>query len=217
MPKHFERDLDMLSKELLTLGGMVESAVNRAISSVLKRDKALARQVVDGDGAINIKENAIEELALKILALHKPVADDLRFIITALKVNNDLERIGDLACNISSRALTLADLDPFPFPENFNELVEIVHGMVGDSLNALVDQDAALARSVCQADDRVDAINAATYDTMQQKILEDPSRVAPAVNMISVSRHLERIADQATNIAEDVVFMVEGEIIRHNL
>lgn len=217
MPRHLQRDLDLLAKELLALGGMVESQTNKAITSLFKRDRGLAREVVEGDETINVKETQIEEQALKILALHQPVADDLRFIITALKVNNDLERIADLAVNIASRALTLIDMEPFPLPADFDELVKLVHVMVEDSLNALVKQDAELARSVCEIDDRVDEINAATYERMQQVIREDPSKVAPAICMISVSRHLERIADGATNIAEDVVFMVEGEIIRHNL
>jgi phosphate transport system protein len=217
MPKHLHRDLDDLSKELLTLGAMVEESTNRAIASLMKRDKALARAVIDGDGEINERENRIEEQALKILALHQPVADDLRFIITALKVNNDLERMGDLAANIAERALTLAGLPTYPFPEDFDRLVELVRGMVENCLTALVNRDSKLARSVCSADDQVDAINRKTYEGMQEVIRKDPSVVDRAINTISVSRHLERIADIATNIAEDVVFMVEGEIIRHNL
>jgi len=217
MPKHLQRDLDDLSKELLTLGAMVEESTNRAIAALMKRDKALARAVIDGDGEINERENRIEEQALKILALHQPVADDLRFIITALKVNNDLERMGDLAANIAERAVTLAELPVFPFPENFDLLVELVRGMVENCLTALVNRDSKLARSVCKADDQVDSINRNTYDNMQEVVRKDASVVDRAINMISVSRQLERIADIATNIAEDVVFMVEGEIIRHNL
>lgn len=217
MPKHLHRDLDDLSKELLTLGAMVEESTNRAIAALMKRDKALARAVIDGDGEINERENRIEEQALKILALHQPVADDLRFIITALKVNNDLERMGDLAANIAERAVTLAELPAFPFPEDFDRLVELVRGMVENCLTALVNRDSKLARSVCNADDQVDSINRNTYDGMQEVVRKDASVVDRAINMISVSRHLERIADIATNIAEDVVFMVEGEIIRHNM
>jgi phosphate transport system protein len=217
MPRHLHRDLDELSKELLTMGAMVEDATNKAIVALLKRDNGLAQSIIEGDTAINEKENRIEEQVLKILALHQPVADDLRFLITALKVNNDLERMGDLAANISERALTLSGLDPLPLPDDFSVLASSVHEMVRDSLNALVNRDAELARHVCQVDDRVDDINAANYERMQQVIRDDHSKVDRAINVLSVSRQLERIADLATNIAEDVVFLVEGEIIRHNL
>jgi len=196
---------------------MVEEATNKAIAALMKRDTALAREVMAVDDVINKRENRIEEQVLKMLALHQPVAADLRFIITALKVNNDLERMADLAVNICERAITLAELGPFPFPTNFNELVAAVHDMVRDSLNALINRDSELARRVCRVDDRVDAINRETYTHMQDVIREDPSVVDRAINMISTSRHLERIADLATNIAEDVVFMVEGEIVRHSL
>jgi len=217
MAKHLQRDLDNLSRELLTMGAMVEDATNKAITALVKRRKELAREVIAGDDAINEQENRIEEEALKILALHQPVAQDLRFIVTALKVNNDLERMGDLAVNISERCEMLIDLDPVPVPESFDELVENVQYMVRDCLNALVDRDSALAREVCRRDDRVDAINREMYARMQALIREKPDCVEACVNTISVSRHLERIADVATNIAEDVIFMVEGEIVRHNL
>jgi phosphate transport system protein len=217
MAKHLQRDLDGLSRELLTMGAMVEEATNKAITALVKRRKELAREVIAGDGAINEKENRIEEEALKILALHQPVAQDLRFIVTALKVNNDLERMGDLAANICERCETLIDLDPVPFPESFNEMVEHVQFMVRDCLNALVDRDAALAREVYRRDDLVDAIHREMYTRMQEAIKENPTRVEACINILSVSRQLERIADGATNIAEDVIFMVEGEIVRHNL
>jgi phosphate transport system protein len=217
MPKHLHRDLDELSRELLTMGAMVEEATNKAIAAFLKRDRAQAKAIVEGDATINHKENRIEEQVLKILALHQPVANDLRFLITALKVNNDLERMGDLAANISERTLNVSGLDALPLPDDFGELASCVHEMVRDSLNALVDRDAALARHVCQVDDRVDAINAANYERMQEVIRDDPSTVDRAISVLSISRQLERIADLATNIAEDVVFLVEGEIIRHNL
>ena len=145
------------------MGAMVEDATNRAITALVRRDNALAREVATGDDAINDRENLIEENALKILALHQPVAADLRFIITALKVNNDLERIGDHAVSIGERAEMLADLEPVPLPEDFDKLVAVVQRMVHDSLNALVERDAELARSVCMIDDEVDRIHRLMY------------------------------------------------------
>lgn len=217
MPRHLERDLDNLSKELLTMGSMVEEAINKALRAVSHRHKDLAREVAHGDDAINEKENQIEEECLKILALHQPVATDLRFIITALKVNNDLERMADQAVNLAERAEQLAGLDPIPPPDGFERLVKNVQTMVRESLDSLVNMDAQLARHVCKMDDDVDQINANTFTSMQELMQRDPSTIVRAVNTISVSRHLERIADLATNIAEDVVFLVEGEIVRHNL
>ncbi len=216
MAKHLQRDLDRLAKELLTMGAMVEEATNKAIHALGRRNKALAQEVTTGDDAINDQENQIEESALKILALHQPVASDLRFIITALKVNNDLERIGDHAVAIAERAETLADLEPVPLPDEFQKLVAVVQKMVHDSLNALVERDASLARSVCMIDDEVDRIHRFMYSAMQQVMRENNRFIEPAINTISATRHMERIADLATNIAEDVVFMVEGEILRHN-
>jgi phosphate transport system protein len=217
MPRHLERDLDNLSKQLLTMGAMVEDATNKAFLALSQRRKDVAQAVVQGDDAINEKENLIEEECLKILALHQPVATDLRFIITALKVNNDLERMGDLAVNIAERAKGLAELDPAPLPASLNTLVSNVQAMVRDSLNSLVNMDAHLARKVCEVDDEVDDINRAMYTEMQEVMRKDPALVERAISTLSVSRHLERIADLATNIAEDVVFLVEGEIVRHNL
>ena len=198
------------------MGAMVEEATNKAITALARRNRALAREVTQGDPAINDQENLVEENALKILALHQPVAADLRFIITALKVNNDLERIADHAVSIGERSDVLANFDPVPLPEDFQKLVEFVQCMVHDSLNALVQRDAKLARSVCSMDDEVDRIHRLMYSEMQDVMRKDPSTIEPAINAISATRHLERIGDLATNIAEDVVFMVEGEILRHN-
>jgi phosphate transport system protein len=216
MTKHLQIDLDGLSKELLTMGALVEEATNRAINALVRRDKSLARDVIAVDDQINDFENRIEDHALKMLALHQPVAADLRFIITVLKVNNDLERIGDHAVAIAERAVVLAGLDPVPRPEDFDRLVETVQQMMKDSLTALIDRDAALARKVCKMDDEVDRVHRLMYSAMQTVMRNDVTYIEPAVNTISATRHLERIGDLATNIAEDVVFMVEGEILRHN-
>lgn len=216
MTRHLQIDLDGLSKELLTMGAMVEEATNRAINALVRRDKSLAREVIAVDDAINDYENRIEDHALKILALHQPVAADLRFIITVLKVNNDLERIGDHAVSIAERAVVLAGLEPVPRPEDFDKLIDTVQRMMKDSLTALIERDAGLARSVCNMDDEVDRVHALMYSAMQTVMRNDVQFIEPAVNTISATRHLERIGDLATNIAEDIVFMVEGEILRHN-
>ncbi len=216
MAKHLQRDLDQLSKDLLTMGALVEDATNKAINALLRRNKTLAQEVAAGDSAIDDRENQLEESALKIIALHQPVAADLRFLITALKVNNDLERIGDHAVAVAERAEVLADLESIPLPEEFHKLVDLVQQMVRNSLNALVERDAQLARTVLIVDDEVDGVHRFMYTAMQKMMRENSHYIEPAINTLSATRHMERIADLATNIAEDVVFMVEGEILRHN-
>jgi phosphate transport system protein len=215
MSKHLQHDLDRLKKEILAMGALVEEAINRAIASLTQRDAALARQVLEGDDAIDRKEVEVEDLCLKILALHQPVAGDLRYIIAVLKVNNDLERMGDLAQNIAERVMFLAVNEPVPVHLDFTLMVELVRRMVGESLDALVNQDPVLARRVCVQDDEVDRLQKQMFETLQSVMMRDPKAVERAVQVLSVSRHLERIADSATNIAEDIVFMVEGDIIRH--
>ena len=217
MPKHFERDLEELKKDILTVGAMVENAINRAITALLDRRPELANEVVEGDNVIDEMELEVEEDCLKILALHQPVAADLRLIIAILKVNNDLERMGDLAVNIAERASYLTTHEPLAVPQNFSRMVAVVRSMVHDSLAALVALDAQLARSVLKQDDTVDEINKQMYVVMQDLMRKDPAFVERAVNMLSVSRQLERIADSATNIAEDVIFMAEGNIVRHRV
>ena len=215
MTKHLERDLDHLKRELLDLCSMAEDATNKAILALTDRRADLAEEVRCGDDAIDAKEVKIEEDCLKILALHQPVAADLRFIVAALKVNNDLERIGDLAINIAERASYLAAHEPLAVPLDFRKLVERVQAMVRRSLEALFSRDAAGAREVLRMDDETDRLNKEMFKALHRVMHDDPTTIERAVNLLSASRHLERIADQATNIAEDVVFLVEGEIIRH--
>jgi len=215
MSKHLVHDLDRLKKEILAMGAMVEESINRAISALVNRDVALARQVLEGDDAIDRKEVEVEDMCLKMLALHQPVAVDLRYIIAVLKVNNDLERMGDLAQNIAERALFLATHEPIEVDLDFSRMVELVRRMVGQSLDALVNQDPVLARRVCVQDDEVDRLQKHMFEMLQSVMIKDPRTIERAIHVISVSRHLERIADSATNVAEDIVFMVEGDIIRH--
>lgn len=213
--KHLERDLDRLKRHMLTMGAMVEEAVNKAITALVDRRPELAEEVMQGDTEIDETELMIEEECLKALALHQPVAKDLRFVICAMKVNNDLERMGDLAINIAERALFLAGEPPIGVPLDFVRMADSVRSMVRDSLDSLVNLDTTIARSVCAADDEVDDINRDMYVKLQALMRKDGDSVERAVHTLSASRHLERIADLATNIAEDVVFLVEGEVIRH--
>lgn len=215
MSKHLHRDLERLKRDILQLGALVEEATVMAIAAFAQRRADLAQGVVDGDTAIDRREVELEEECLKMLALHQPVAADLRFIIVALKVNNDLERMGDLAVNIAERALALASLPPIGVQEDFRPLAEQVRIMVRGCLDALVNRDTALARQVCLDDDDVDRRHARMFKLIQDLILLSPEALEGGIQALSVSRNLERIADLATNIAEDVVFMVEGEVIRH--
>lgn len=215
MGKHLLRDLDNLKKELLLSGSMVEEAVNQSIDALVNRRMKLAKEVIEGDLQINRRENQIEEECLKLLALHQPVASDLRFIITVLKVNNDLERIGDLAVNVAERALYLSNNEALKVVLNFPRMAEGARVMVQKSLDALIEMDAKLARTVLTMDDEIDDLNREMFSKLQNIMRESPESIDRAVQALSVSRYLERIADLSTNIAEDVVFMVEGELIRH--
>lgn len=215
MGKHLLRDLDNLKKELLISGSMVEDAVNHSIEALANRRVKLAKEVIEGDCQINKRENQIEEECLKLLALHQPVASDLRYIITVLKVNNDLERIGDLSVNIAERALYLSNNKPLQVALNFPRMAEGARVMVQKSLDALIEMDTKLARTVLTMDDEIDDLNREMFAKLQKLMRKYPETIDRAVQALSVSRYLERIADLSTNIAEDVVFMVEGELIRH--
>ena len=215
MSKHLQRDLDYLKKELMGIASMVEDATNKALLAVVDRRNELAEEVLKEDEAIDEREVQIEENCLKVLALHQPVAADLRFIITVLKVNNDLERMGDLAVNIAERAVYLAAHPQLEVALDFTQMAEDVRTMVRASLDSLTHKDTKLAREVLEMDDKVDAANRNMFVLMEELMHKDPDTVKRAGCLLSVSRHLERIADLATNIAEDVVYMVEGELIRH--
>jgi phosphate transport system protein len=215
MSKHLERDLDDLQRDLLVLAASVEEAVHRAVRALQERDTVLAQQVIDGDNAIDEEENHVEEECLKILALHQPVAVDLRRIGAALKINTDLERMADLAEDIAERALRLAELPDIAIPHDLQRMTDITVTMVRQSLDAFVNLDAKHARQVCRLDDEVDRLNSAIIDELLHLMQSDQAMVEPGMSLFSATRHLERIADHATNIAEDVVYLVEGEIIRH--
>ena len=215
MTKHMVREFENLKRELLSLGGIVEEAINNAILALLDRRHDLAEAVVSGDRQIDLKEVDLEEDCLKALALYQPVAGDLRFIITVLKVNNDLERMGDLAVNIAERASYLSVHPALKVSLDFARMVTGVRRMVRDSLDALIKMDTDLARTVLTMDDEIDVINRDMFISLQELMKQDSDTVERSVHLLSTSRNLERIADLCTNIAEDVVFMVDGDLIRH--
>ena len=216
MSRHLQKVLDQLKKEILELGSMVESAINTSILALKERRIDLAETVFPAEVQINEKEVYIEDCCLKILALHQPVAGDLRFIVVVLKVNNDLERMGDFAINVAERAMFLSSKEPIPWPPEFSStMLTSIRTMVNDALEALVKLDVDLARKVIDMDTQVDDVHREMYGAMQALMKNDTSTIERAVGLISTSRYLERIADMATNIAEEVIFVSEGEVIRH--
>jgi phosphate transport system protein len=215
MAKHLQRDLESLKREILALGTLVEEAIVDALHAVIERDPDLIEKVVEGDAVIDEREVEVEEECLKVLALHQPMAADLRFVVAVLKVNNDLERMGDLASTMAKRARQQLERKDVPAIVDFARIGELVRNMVRQSLDSLVDLDVQKARAVGALDQQVDEIHKSNYIKMKQRMMEDPACVESAVNALTISRALERIADLATNIAEDVVFMVDGEVVRH--
>lgn len=215
MAKHLQKEIETLKKNILSLGARVEESVREATLSVEQRDGKLAEKIIEKDIEIDQIEVEVEEECLKILALHQPVAIDLRFIIAVLKINSDLERIGDLAVNIAERAAFLATQ---PQPDISFDFVGMAHNaqmMLKKSIDALVQLSVELAREVCVSDDVIDAMNRQMYLKVQDAIRAHPDQMDSLIHMLSISRHLERIADHATNIAEDIIYMIEGQIVRH--
>src|SRR5438132_11553432 len=214
MAKHLQRDLDNLQRDLLTLAASVEESIHKAIYALQRRDADLARQVIDGDAQIDMEENHVEEECLKILALHQPVAVDLRRIAAALKINTDLERMADLAEDIAERALHLAQLPAIPVPEKLQRMTDLTTTMVRQSLDSFVNLDSRQARRVCRLDDEVDRYNNEIIQELIGMMQESPTMVEPGLSLFSATRHLERIGDHAHNIADDVGYLVEGTTIR---
>ena len=208
--------MDVLKQKILFVGTLVEEAIAKAVSALIKRDKNLARSVIDEDDEIDRMEVDVEEEVLKILALYHPVAADLRFVIAALKINNDLERMGDLAQNIAKRVVFLTKCERFDLPVEFRGMAAKTQAMVKQCLDALVNSDPELARRVRDADDEVDVLRRDIQDQITRQIEQHPDRAECLLRLTSVARHLERLADMATNVAEDVIYMVDGEIVRHS-
>jgi phosphate transport system protein len=201
---------------VLSLASAVEELVEKSIRALFDSDVELARALMESDTSIDLEETVIEEECLKILALHQPVAIDLRRVAIIVKINSDLERMADLAVNIAERALSLAELQPVAVPSTFRRMTDLTITMVRDSLDAFVNLDVTLAKRVCRLDDEVDRYNREIIDQVSEQMKSAPAQVEPGLQLFSAARHLERIADHATNIAEDVVYLVEGKIIRHH-
>lgn len=215
MTKHLERELQRLRSDLVEQFGTVEQMIQLAVRSLMERRSDLADQVIAGDEAVDETDIRIEEECLKLLALHQPVATDMRWLVTVVKTNSDLERMADLACNIAERAKAL-DLYPlFPVPDEIAEMVAVSTKMVRDALDAFVERDSKKAARVIREDDMVDTLNRVVIEQLHEAMKQSPENIEPAVHCFSASRHLERIADLAENISEDVIYLVEGEIIRH--
>lgn len=216
MSLHIQRQIDTLKKMILSLGAQVEEMVLDAIHAVEQRDPDLAQRVIDNDSRIDQVEVDIEEECLHVLALNQPVAFDLRYIVATLKINNDLERMADLASNIARQAVELSLLPPLKtIPFNLPQMGELVRSMVKQSLDALVNIDPQLAEQVCERDRQVDAIHASMYEHVETAIREDVEHVNAYLHLTTVSRSLERIGDHAQNVAEDVIYMAKGDIARH--
>ncbi len=215
MTKHFIRELGKTKKMILTLGAMAEERVHLAIKAIRQKDASIAQKIITSDYELDEMEVDIEEECLKILALYQPVAIDLRFLIAMIKINNDLERIGDEAVNIAQRVGIIAKWDQPQTTFDYSLMAEKTEKMLKMSLDALVNMDTDIAFKVSIFDDEVDAIKDQVYDHVKNAIDSRVDKGGYLINLLLISRHLERIADHATNIAEEVIYMIEGEIIRH--
>lgn len=214
--RHFHEELSRLKQHLLSMSGEAEDAVGHAVDALLGRDLSLADAVVARDHAIDALESGVEEQAFQLIALHQPMAKDLRLIFSAIKIVNTLERVGDHAVNIAQSAERLHQY-PHIVPEpEIVEMARLARQMLSDALDAFVRGDAPLARAVCRRDDAVDALNDSVYRILLTHMMEDPRLIGAGMELLLVSRNLERVADLATNVAEDVVFLVEGKDIKHH-
>src|SRR3989475_4765073 len=217
MQRHFHEELDALKQTLLAMGALVEDQIRRVMRALVERDEALARDVIERDHQVNAYDVEVDEKCVELLARYQPAASDLRFLTTSMKIDNDLERIGDQAVNIAQRALELnkeAQLKPYI---DLPRMAAKSQRMVKESLDAFVARDAELARDVCARDSEVDALKEQVFRELLTFMMGDPKTIARALHLILVSRFLERVADHATNIAEMVVYMIEGKIVRHTL
>ena len=215
MTKHFRKELEKIKKQILTLGFMVEEQVQMAIEAVGNNDTELAQKIIQKDIEIDEMEVEIEEECLKILALHQPVAIDLRFLVAVIKINNDLERIGDQAVNIAERVGVTAKSEQMDFFFDYSSMGAKAQTMLKMSLDALINMDDDVAWQVVRLDDEVDQIKKDAYDRIKLAMSEHPDKIGFLINLLLISRHIERMADHTTNIAEEVIYLIEGEIVRH--
>jgi len=215
-PRHFEMELQALKNRLLGMGALVEERVHQAMQALMERRIEAAEAIVAGDAEVNDLQIEIDDRCLKLLALQNPMASDLRLITAAMKINADLERIGDQAVNIAENAVKVAALPPLRPIIDLPRMAELAEAMTRDSLDAFVRRDAELAREILARDDEVDQLKDQIFRVLLTHMMADPGTIERALSLILVSRNLERIADHATNIAEDVIFVVEAKDVRHH-
>ena len=217
MERHFDAELTALNEKLLEMARLAEESVALAVKSLKERNEAFAQDVLKREGGINLLEIEVDELCMKLLALRQPVASDLRFITSAMKIGSDLERVGDLAVNIAEVSLDLLQQPPLKPLIDIPRMAALAQSMVRDALNAFVNRDEKLARAVCERDDEVDSLNDQIFRELLTYMMNDQATINRAVGLILIGRHLERIADHATNIGEDVIYLVLGKTIKHHI
>jgi phosphate transport system protein len=217
MKRHFDDELKRLKDKLFRMGLQVEEAVARASEALFSRDSKKAEAVLKGDQEINLSEIEIDELGHELIALHQPTAVDLRFITMVLKINNDLERMGDQAVNIAEKAIEINQEPPMKPYVDLPKIAETARGMMREALNAFVERDPAKAKEILEKDDVIDRLNDRVYEDLQKIMREKPEAVRQGVALIMVSHNLERVADLATNIAEDVIYLTRGIDVRHHI
>jgi phosphate transport system protein len=214
--RHFHDELSHVKVRLLTMSGEAEAALGLAVEALLERDPAKADRVIQGDRVIDAMEMEIEEMSVNLLALQQPMARDLRMLTSALKISNDLERVGDHAVNIAQSAERLSQARPIAPEPEIVEMARLAREMLSDALEAFIRSDAAAGREICLRDDKVDQLHNSVFRILLTHMMEDPHTIGTGMELFLVSRNLERVADLATNIAEDVVFLVEGKSIKHH-
>jgi len=217
MQRHFVQELEMLKTNLVKMASFAEQAIADSIRALLERKKEVAEQVLSQDQRINSLEIQIDDAVVDLLALQQPVATDLRFILAALKINNDLERIGDHAVNIAESAIQCVQIPSLKAATDIPKMAEITKSMLRDSIDSFIHKNAELARAVLERDDTTDNLNMKIVDDLVEVIRTNPKSIREALELIRVSRNLERVADLATNIAEEVIFMAEARVVKHNV
>lgn len=215
--RHFDKELQSLKEKLLSMASLAESMIYKAIKALIERDSSFMEQVNSDEKKVNLLEIEIDDLCLKLLALKQPMAADLRFITSAMKIDNELERIGDMAVNITQRAAVLIRQPQLKPYIDIPRMADLAQKMVKDSLDSFIKQDVKLARSVLTRDDQIDDLGEQIFRELLTFMISDPSNIPRALQLVLVSRHLERVADHATNIAENVIYLVQGKDIRHHI
>lgn len=214
--RHFEQELDILRTTLIRMASLVDEQIGGGVRAILTSDVSLAKSVIAKDKEVDLYDNEIDHLCMRIFALTQPVAVDLRLLMAALKINNELERIGDIAVNLAERVEPLAAFKKFVEKTSIEAMAQGARKMVKDAIDAFVNNDANLARTVLESDDKIDQLDAKNFNTMIAIMKESPENVIPGSHIMMVSRHIERLADHATNIAEDVIFIINARIIKHH-